>query len=171
MATANVAATAEGSSSAVKGIQAALDLFAGIVRTESGAPGVRRREDAAVSVDPRISYQLHEIGSPVDTTSSVEISEAVLIFACVPVERHEMRGCPIRSYACANCWLYRFLWSSGRSFWRPPRFSGLASNLSVITRGSFRLEIICGAFSDRGACECFLFPSAGESLGRLLQIS
>jgi len=41
----------------------------------------------------------------------------------------------------------------------------------LMTRASFRLEIICGAFSDRGAGEYFLFPSAGESLGRLLQIS
>jgi len=64
MATANVAATADGNSSAVKGIQAALDLFAGMLSKESVVPGIRRFEDAAVSVDPRINYQLHEYAHP-----------------------------------------------------------------------------------------------------------
>ena len=83
MATANVAATADGNSNAVKGIQAAFDLFAGILRKESVAPGIRRLEDATVSVDPRINYELREYPLPVDTTSPVEMNEAVLIFACV----------------------------------------------------------------------------------------
>jgi hypothetical protein len=64
MATANVAATADGNSSAVKGIQTALDLLAGLLRKQSVAPGIRRLEGAAVSVDPRINYQLHEYTHP-----------------------------------------------------------------------------------------------------------
>ena len=94
MATANVAATANGNSSAVRGIQAALDLFAGRLRKESVASGIRRLEDAAVSVDPRIDYDLREYPSSVDTTSSVEMNEAVLIFTRVPV--------PVCSNPCAE---------------------------------------------------------------------